>query len=144
MKNTPLHPAWVVGFVDGEGTFSVDILKNATMALGYQVQLRFTIAQHIRDAELMQRLQQFFGCGTIVKDGPTMLQLRIRGFADLVKVFHLLEEYPLQTQKALDAAAFLQVYKMMTTGQHLTQVGLDEIIKIKSTMNRARMAQYKL
>jgi hypothetical protein len=33
------NPYWVVGFVDGEGCFSVGVFKNKTLRLGYQVQL---------------------------------------------------------------------------------------------------------
>ena len=135
-----LHPAWVVGFIDGEGTFFVDFLKNATMAQGIQVQLRFVITQHVRDGELMQRLQEFFGCGTISKDGESKLQLRIRGFKDLEdKVFPLLDEYPLQTQKALDAQAFREVHSIIKNKIHVTSSGLCKIKAIKATINRARM-----
>ena len=63
-----LHPAWVVGFIDGEGTFFIDLLKNSTIKLGIQVQLQFIITQHIRDAALMLDLQDFFNCGSIVND----------------------------------------------------------------------------
>ena len=80
MKNntTIFHPAWVTGFIDGEGTFFVDLLKNKTMALGIQVQLQFSITQHIRDANLMRSLVDFFGAGIVVPDGPTKVQYRIR------------------------------------------------------------------
>jgi hypothetical protein len=146
MKNntTIFHPAWVTGFIDGEGTFFVDLLKNKTMALGIQVQLQFSITQHIRDANLMRSLVDFFGAGIVVPDGPTKVQYRIRRFADFEQcLFPLLDEYPLMTQKRLDAEAFRKVHALMKDGQHLTPDGLDEIRAIKSTMNRARMLEFK-
>ena len=36
---------WLVGFVDGEGTFSVDLNKNETMKTGLQIQLAFIITR---------------------------------------------------------------------------------------------------
>ena len=146
MKNntTIFHPAWVTGFIDGEGTFFVDLLKNKTMALGIQVQLQFSITQHIRDADLMRSLVDFFGAGIVVSDGPTKVQYRIRRFADFEQsLFPLLDEYPLMTQKRLDAEAFRKVHALMKDGRHLTPDGLDEIRAIKSTMNRARMLEFK-
>lgn len=123
-NQVPLHPAWVVGFIDGEGTFVVDIIRNKTIALGLQVPLRFVITQHIRDNVLMDRIQEFFGCGSISRDGDTKLQLRIRAFNELeTKVFPLLETYPLQTQKALDAQAFKQVHSIIKDKLHLTSDG---------------------
>jgi LAGLIDADG endonuclease len=146
MKNntTIFHPAWVTGFIDGEGTFFVDLLKNKTMALNIQVQLQFSITQHIRDADLMRSLVDFFGAGIVVSDGPTKVQYRIRWFADFEQsLFPLLDEYPLMTQKRLDAEAFRKVHALMKDGRHLTPDGLDEIRAIKNTMNRARMLEFK-
>lgn len=139
-----LHPAWVTGFIDGEETFFVDILKNSTMSLGYQVQLQFVITLHIRDAELVHMFVDFFGCGYVANDGPTKLQYRIRGYNDFDKsLFPLLYAFPLMSQKRLDAEAFRRVYTMMGDKLHLTDNGLAEVRAIKATMNRARMTQYK-
>jgi hypothetical protein len=38
-----LDPMWIVGFVDGEGCFSVSIFKNATSKLGFQVFPEFVV-----------------------------------------------------------------------------------------------------
>jgi hypothetical protein len=77
------------------------------MKLGFQVTLEFVITQHIRDTLLMQKFVDFFNCGYLVKDGTTKYQFRIRNINDLEQhLFPLLDYYPLQTQKALDAAAF--------------------------------------
>lgn len=141
MKFNPkiLHPAWVTGFIDGERTFHVGILTNSTMKLGFQVQLQFAITQHIRDLQLMQKFIPFFGnIGLIVNDGPIKVQYRIRSFKHLPVLFDLLDQYPLQTQKTLDAQCFREVYSMMLNKEHLTQTGLDKILAIKATMNRSR------
>lgn len=48
-----LNPAWVIGFIDGEGTFYCDISPKPDIKIGYQVTLQFVITQHIRDVVLM-------------------------------------------------------------------------------------------
>lgn len=114
------------------------------MTLGYLVSLEFSVTQHIRDTKMMQDLVNFFGFGYLAKDGPTKYQFRVRNVQDLVKLFTLFDAYPLQSQKRLDAEAFLQVLNLVLAKKHLTQEGLDQIRQIKSTMNRARMVQYKV
>jgi hypothetical protein len=110
------------------------------MKLGFQVTLEFVITQHIRDALLMQKLVEFFNCGYLVKDGPTKYQYRIRNINDLEQhLFPLLNNYPLQTQKALDAAAFRQIHSLILAKKHLTVEGLNQIKSIKATMNKGRM-----
>ena len=79
-----------------------------------------------------------------MKNGKTKFQFRIRNAKDLeTYLFPLLDAYPLQSQKAMDAAAFREVHAMMVNKEHLTHEGLAKIRLIKSTMNRARMEQYK-
>jgi len=113
------------------------------MALGFQISLEFSVTQHIRDVNLMHKLIEFFGFGYLAKDGDTKYQFRVRKTQDLVKLIHLFEEYPLQTQKRLDAEAFRQVLMLVLAKQHLNPEGLEEIRLIKATMNRARMKDFK-
>ena len=143
-RQAPLHPQWISSFIDAEGTFFVGINKKSDMKLGYQVILEFVISQHKRDRVLLERIQEFFGCGYIAKDGATMLQYRIRAVVSVTEVLipHLAAN-PLLTQKRLDAEAFMQVHALMVQGKHLTPEGLEMIRGIKATMNRARMKQYK-
>lgn len=139
-KKQALHPAWIVGFIDGEGTFSVSLLGNKTIALNYQVQLRFIITQHVRDIELIEDIHKFFGCGHLVKDTDTKIQYRITGIDNLEKyLFPLLDKYPLRTKKSLDADVFRKIYNMMKNKEHLTPQGLSEIRYLKSTINRGRV-----
>jgi len=53
-ENIP-NPAWISGFVSGEGNFDV-IIVNSTNKLGKRVQLRFRIVQHERDLKLMESI----------------------------------------------------------------------------------------
>lgn len=139
LNTNVLHPAWMVGFIDGEGTFFISIQRNATMALGFQVQLQFAITQHNRDKDLMAKFPLFFNAGYLASDGPTKQQFRIRDFKQLDNLFALLDAYPLQTQKRLDAEAFRKVHAMMLNKEHLTQEGLDAIRAIKLGTNRGRV-----
>ena len=137
--SSPLNPHWIVGFIDGEGCFHVGISKNKTMKLGYQVTLEFSITQHIRDKELMNKLIDFFGCGYVIKDTPMKLQYRIRDRQDLSKnLFPFLDQNTLLTVKSLDYLDFKLVHSMLEEKLHLTQEGLDEIRIIQARMNLNR------
>ena len=72
------NPYWVVGFVDGEGCFSVGVFKNKSLRLGYQVQLEFSITQHKRDHDLLLQFIEFFGCGYVPPDGPLKFKYIVR------------------------------------------------------------------
>lgn len=109
------------------------------MRLGVQVLISFVITQHVRDVEMILKFKSFFCCGTLIRNKDTV-QFRIRSIRDLSsRLFPLLKDYPLQTQKALDAKAFIHVHRLIIGKAHLTESGLQEIRNIKSTINRARI-----
>ncbi|OGK19233.1 hypothetical protein A2799_03065 [Candidatus Roizmanbacteria bacterium RIFCSPHIGHO2_01_FULL_39_24] len=60
-----LNPWWIVGFVDGEGCFSVSRFKNKTCKSGYQILFEFVITQGERSKESLESIKDYFGCGNI-------------------------------------------------------------------------------
>src|SRR6266516_3362386 len=61
---TPIHrpsvsdykiqdPHWLAGFTSAEGCFMIRIKNSSTHRLGFQVLLKFIIAQHSRDEQLI-------------------------------------------------------------------------------------------
>lgn len=64
-----LHPYYVTGFTDGEGSFIVKILKRSKMNTGYEVQLSFSITNHSRGRALLESIKGYFGgIGSLLKD----------------------------------------------------------------------------
>jgi hypothetical protein len=58
---------WLAGFCSGECSFIVKIVKSSTQRQGFQVTLRFSLAQHSRDEQLMVSLMKYFDCGHLFK-----------------------------------------------------------------------------
>src|SRR5215467_5063904 len=66
-----LDPLWVVGFVDGEGCFSVSVHRNANARStgGWQLHPVFHVYQHADHRQVLEALIAFFGCGRIRPKG---------------------------------------------------------------------------
>src|SRR5436305_6692331 len=64
-QERPVTAQWVVGFVDGEGCFSISIFRNRTCAHGWQVQPEFTVSQGARSVQVLYLLEQYFECGSV-------------------------------------------------------------------------------
>ena len=132
-----LSAEWVVGFVDGEGCFFVGINRQPTMRLGWQVLPEFRVVQHERDVAVLERLQEFFGCGQITTNHGDRKELRIRGLRELTeRVVMFFGQHPLRTVKRSSFESFAQVIDMMNHGDHLTEEGLTKIRQLASRMNR--------
>jgi hypothetical protein len=132
-----IDPQWLVGFISGEGCFSVFITKSQYTKVGYQVQLRFRLTQHIRDVELMESLVSYLG-GKVAKSREAV-DLNVIQFSVLTdKLLPLLEKYPIQGVKFQYYYDFIKVVELVKNKAHLTSEGLSLIRKIKAGMNTGR------
>lgn len=67
-SSLPLDPNWVTGFTDAEGYFTVKTYKSKAHSFGWRIQPEFGIGLHKKDEALLQRIQKYFGVGTIYTD----------------------------------------------------------------------------
>ena len=107
---------WVVGFVDGEGCFSISVVRNASCRLGWQVQHEFSVTQAAPSRSALEDVQRVFGCGRIVEQArhdnhrTSLLRFSVKRRRDLVGVvMPFFEQNPLRTAKWFDAARFGEV-----------------------------------
>ncbi len=118
----------------------VAVYKSGQRRLGTNVGLSFTIAQHTRDKLLLESFINYLGCGRYVaphnKEAGAFV---IRKFKDIEsKLIPFLNKYPLSSNKAKDFEDFKRVAQIIKEKKHLTQPGLDEILEIRSGMNKGR------
>lgn len=136
-----INPYWLAGFIDGEGCFSVCITKSKTHLCGHQVQLKFALAQHRRDLQLMKSIAQYLECGMVsdTRSEPVVL-LNVHKFSDIIgKIIPFMDRYCLEGVKKFNYADFCKVALLMHGEKsHLTIEGLNAIKEIKAGMNTGR------
>jgi hypothetical protein len=144
-QERPGYAQWVVGFVDGEGCFSVPFSRNATCRSGWQVQPTFTVVQGERSVHVLYELQRFFGCGHVGRNGrhdnhrEDMWRYCVRCLEDLlVRIIPFFEENPLMTAKSADFVRFASVVRLMRESVNLTVAGLEQIAELAESINRRR------
>jgi len=97
-----INPAVVTGFVDGEGSFNLDIRKNSKSRLGWSVGLTFQIGLHKKDLEVLEQIKSYFGVGNITSHGSEAVQYRVTSTKGFEKIIMHFDKYPLITQKLAD------------------------------------------
>ncbi len=138
-----LETQWIVGFVDGEGCFSVSINKNDTMASSFQILPEFIVVQHEQDIKVLYALKEYFGCGVVRvnrKDKTsTQMAYRVRGLSHLLDIISpFFMKHQLKTYKNVEFRKFRQVLLLMQDEKHLTLEGIDDIRQIINTMNNRK------
>jgi hypothetical protein len=75
-KPVSINPWFVSGLIDAEGCFHLGISANDKYKQNYNVVLMFTMSLHEKDKDLLIKLKDFFGVGSIIRHGPSSLQAR--------------------------------------------------------------------
>jgi LAGLIDADG endonuclease len=132
-----LDAHWVVGFVDGEGCFSVAIHANPGAPHGWQLTPVFQVYQHVAHRDALEGLLRFFGCGWIRPKGPasSVLTYGVQRQSDLLEyVIPFFERHrPLVKGAAFDA--FATIVRSQRAGVHLERVGFESLVRLAYGMN---------
>ncbi len=135
-------PGWVVGFVDGEGCFSVPIYRCSKMTLKWQVRPEFAVVQGESSRDVLEELVEFFGCGKVFRNRrrdnhrEDLFRYCVQRFDDLrTNIVPFFEAHPLRTSKRENFEKFARIIRLMELRRHLSVDGLIEIAEIQQTMN---------
>ena len=136
--------AYISGYVDGEGCFTVSISPRAKLLAGWEVRPSFSVSQNGDRAEVLHVMQAFFGCGSIRPDrSDKTLKWETRKLDDLVdRVIPHFFAYPLLSGKRHDFERFAVICSSMSAGTHRRADGLIQIVKIASEMNPSGKRRY--
>ena len=139
--NMVLNPWYIVGFVEGEGTFHVAFYKDPSMKRGIKVIPEFHINQSYLRISTLNEIQKYFGCGYTkvnhakrINDDTYVYVVRDR--ADLCsKIIPFFRKHPLRSIKQESFIKFAQIVEMISLGKHREIAGIKKIIKLAYEMN---------
>ena len=134
---------WLVGFTDGEGSFTVSILKNITCKLGWQVFPEFIVTQGAKSKDVLYLYKDYFKCGQVYLNrrfdnhNEDLYRFCVRSLTDLATIIvPFFKENKLRTHKGEDFKIFCQVMDLIDAKEHLSEAGLFKIAFLAMRMNR--------
>ncbi len=136
--------AYVSGYADGEGCFTVSISPRSKLRAGWEVRPSFSVSQNGDRAEVLYAIQAFFGCGSIRPDrSDKTLKWETRRLEDLLgRVVPHFECWPLMSGKQRDFERFAAVCQLMAEGGHRSREGLIRIVELARGMNPSGKRRY--
>lgn len=130
---------WFAGFTEAEGCFFITVRKSTNSLLKESVSLRFILTQHLRDEELIRSFITILGCGRYIPRSNNLAEFVVEKFSDInTKIVPIFERHSLHGEKRKNFEDFKKVVTLMNNKDHLKLAGLNEIKKIKSSMNTKR------
>jgi hypothetical protein len=142
---------WVIGFVDGEGCFSIGFVRQSGgrgrvgYRTGYQVAHEFAVTQGAQSVGCLHELEGFFGVGQVLANKrydnhrEHLYRYVVRRRSDLIDtIIPFFRRHPMHTSKQQNFEKFALCVEMIDRGHHLTCEGLADIVEIAQTMNRQK------
>ena len=141
-----LTPDYIVGLVDGEGSFTVYIRNpddSKKVKRRVRAEPRFYIKLIEKDKNILYELKNFFGCGSVYFQRDNRLnhqncyRYEVFNWVDLEsKIIPFFKKHPLKFEsKAKDFRIFCDLFERMRNKEHLSKKGLANLWKIKSKMH---------
>jgi hypothetical protein len=141
-----LKPDYIVGLVDGEGSFTVyvrnpDAEKN--VARRVVVEPKFYVKLIEKDKDILYTLREFFGCGNVYfqKDvrprHQNCYRYEVFRWEDLrTVIIPFFRRHRLHlVSKRHDFEVFCRMMRLLTRGAHRTEKGLRELFELKQQMH---------
>jgi len=128
---------FLVGFVEGEGSFNISLRKKPDYKVNWQVVLSFNVSQ--KDPTILYLLKKELDCGIIKnrkRDG--LFSYDVTNSKDIIqKVIPYFQRFPMYSKsKKANFRIFSKVARLMFIGSHKNKDGLKKILKLRELINK--------
>jgi hypothetical protein len=125
---------WIAGFSDADASFQIKIVNRDTRPKS-EIRLNFQIDQ--KDNYLLLLMKEVFGGNIGFRKNQDTYYYGSTSFGSAKKVIKYFDNYHLQSSKYRNYLKWRKAYIMIQNKEHLTEVGIDTINKLKESMNRS-------
>ena len=140
-----LDPNYIVGFVDGEGCFSVGCSRRPDIKSGYDIRAAFEIEMTTDDREVLERIHETLGKPGHIYDFEfkryprwkphTKLKVsNMKGLTEVIIPFF--KKYQLNSKKRKSFEIFCKIVEMIRQKKHLKIRYAKQIVAMRNKMNQ--------
>ena len=150
LKNSNLdNDSWLSGFIDADGSFSVQYSKIENNAKKRKLSCRLRIEQRMLDPitnesykNILADIAKFLNCNLLIRKqkstGNEYYTLSASSKISLNITINYLKLHPLFTSKYLDYKNWEEIALLILDNKHLTQESLNKVDFARNEMNRKR------
>ena len=124
---------WIAGFSDADASFQIKFINKVNKPRP-EIRLNFQIDQ--KDNNVLLLIKEVFGGNIGYRKSQDTYYYGSTSFGSAKKVVNYFYHFHLQSSKHINYLKWRKVYIMVQEKKHLTETGIDNIIKLKNSMNR--------
>jgi len=133
---------YIVGFVDGEGSFNISFKVRDDYTNGIQVYPSFNISQ--KEKNILVWIQNQFGCGTIRNRGDGVYYYEVHNLNDLKEeIIPFFIKHKLRTKKKKAFEIFSKIIEIITS-KKLEWIDIKHIYTLREEIVVGRKRKYSL
>ncbi|BDI12835.1 hypothetical protein, partial (mitochondrion) [Phanerochaete sordida] len=132
-----LNNHWLAGFSDADASFQIKLInknQHTEVRLNYQI-----AASPQKENTLLILIKNFLGGNIYYRKSQDTYYYGSTSFGSAVKVIKYFDQYHLLSSKHLNYLKWRKAYILIQNKEHLTESGLEQITKLKKTMNRGNL-----
>ena len=146
LSNAMLNFNYIVGLVDGEGSFTVYIRNPDSEKIvkrRVKAEPRFYLKVNEKDKNILYQLKKFFVCGNVYfqrdkrKNHQNCYRFEVanrKELEDIIIPFFKKHQLKLLSKKK-DFEIFCKIMEKIKKGDHLTELGLRNLYQLKQKMH---------
>ncbi len=127
---------YVLGLVDGEGSFNIRVNTQRRRA---RVELKFSLKLRYQDKEILDEFQRFFGCGKVYIQRDKRVnhslcyRYEVQNKKEIIK--RIIPFFDVHPPKLLSRKRDFELFKEIATLANINPINLDRIRKLKEEMH---------
>lgn len=140
---------WLTGFVDADGSFSIQHTKLENGAKKRKISCRLRIEQRMFEpltknsyGQILRQIALFLGCNLKTRKQKSTnneyFNITASSRKSLLIIIDYFNKYPLYSSKYLDYKDWKEATLLLLKNEHYTQEGIKKIDILKNQMNRNR------
>ena len=131
-NNPTLDNAWLSGFTDSEGCFTVSVVKRSETY--NQVHVRYILSQK-SELELMTKIAEMLNGKVSHLKSYNGYNMTVN-LSKLSKVIGYFNKYSLKTKKYIEYFNWLKAYKLVINKDHFNEDGLNRVKDLMNKINK--------
>lgn len=131
--SSDFHNHWLAGFSDADASFQVKIVNHVNINKA-EVRLNYQVDQ--KSNQMLNLIKHYLGGNIGYRKSQDTYYYGSTSFGSAKNVIRYFDKFNLQSKKHISFLRWRKVYILIQNKEHLTDIGLAKITKIKSSINR--------
>nr|QJQ34972.1 LAGLIDADG endonuclease [Fusarium redolens] len=132
---------WIAGFSDADASFQIKIVNRENKPWP-EIRLNFQLDQ--KEKKVLLHIKDIFGGYIGYRESQDSYYYGSTSFGSAKNVINYFDYFHLQSSKHVNYLKWRKAYILIQNRDHLTEIGIEKIHRLKNSMNRAQALQYKI